>query len=72
MNKSRWIKINRAKDLPNEEERVLISDGSFVCIGSCSLDKDNEHHVIYWEDDDGVTVYEITHWMPLPEPPEES
>lgn len=53
MNSMRWIPVSER--MPDDNERVLISDGRSVCEG-------------YGE---SVRLHPkiVTHWMPLPEPP---
>ena len=67
-----WINV---KDkLPPEEENVILFDGSIVFAGNFHV----VHNEPYWGNQgcDGICYgwYEkdaVTHWMPLPKPPEE-
>lgn len=56
-----WISV---KDrLPEKGDRVLISYHDGVSIGS--YHRNDDWHVI------GIILRSVTHWMPLPKPPEE-
>lgn len=62
-----WISVDDR--LPNENERVLVSCFDGICTGKLLSDQ--------WQCDpigsyagDGC-IFGITHWMPLPNPPEE-
>lgn len=59
----KWISV---KDkMPEEDQHVLITDGEDVVEGwldTCS-DKDVWYYSDYYQKQD------ITHWMPLPKPP---
>lgn len=63
-----WISVE--DKLPKSGERVLFSDGVFVGEGYMGASGK-------WTRYNGkisaacIDVYDITHWMPLPEPPEE-
>lgn len=63
----RWISVER--DSPRPGTRVLVTDGVFV--GEAYRTSADT-----WRRYDGVAVRDclggtVTHWMPLPEPPEE-
>ena len=61
---SEWISVK--EKMPTEYEYVLIFDGGDIQIDS--LVDDQEKPGLIWEynfDNPG-----ITHWMPLPEPPQ--
>lgn len=67
-----WISV---KDrLPNEEEIFLVYNGksndSYIELGFWNLDKKRFEY--YDNEDYGLEMYDITHWMPLPKPPKES
>ena len=56
-----WISV---KDrLPEKEQDVLVADNGFIAVWTFYGD--------YWEDSHGwwQEFDEVTHWMPLPEPP---
>lgn len=59
-----WISV---KDkLPDDGKEVLFSDGSSIMVGWYNADEE------FWElTDADMIVYavDVTHWMPLPEPP---
>jgi uncharacterized protein DUF551 len=62
-----WISVN--DELPSEFTRVLISCNEGICGGKLTYGT--------WQCDpigsyagDGC-VFEVTHWMPLPEPPKD-
>lgn len=59
-----WIKV---EDRLPEDEHILIYDGENISIGFF----DGLHFRDYMNQDD-MSVYSnlnVTHWMPLPEPP---
>jgi hypothetical protein len=66
---SRWIPVSER--LPEEDEDVLVmtAEGKFASGGMhvASLDEDG---VWYPSHGDGWEFPDVTHWMPLPEPPE--
>ena len=68
---SKWISVKER--LPEYEQRVLVCDVRDNYVGIWSLEKDTDDGTDYWEDDAGwcQPFSEITHWMPLPEPPKE-
>jgi hypothetical protein len=65
----RWIAVSER--LPEEDEDVLVmtAEGKFASGGMhvASLDEDG---VWYPSHGDGWEFPDVTHWMPLPEPPE--
>jgi hypothetical protein len=66
-----WISVNDR--LPEEDEDVLVmtAEGKFASGGMhvASLDEDG---VWYPSHGDGWEFPDVTHWMPLPKPPESS
>ncbi|MDC7243682.1 MAG: DUF551 domain-containing protein [Sphaerochaetaceae bacterium] len=59
-----WKTIDTA---PKEEKDILVTDGENISIGSYVAYKDAfypSHH-----DKSNNSWWNITHWMPLPEPP---
>ena len=60
LRKPRWIPVNER--LPDEQQFVLAwkdeKPKGFVCIS-------------FWKDNAGWAFKNITHWMPLPQPPKE-
>lgn len=65
---SEWISV---KDrLPKPGERILLSSKKFVGEGwiNGTLNKFFRYDGIEWSK---IFIENITHWMPLPEPPEE-
>lgn len=59
---NRWISV---KDrLPLCGDRVIVTDGVFVCEAFLSISGKWVRNGIGW------IASEITHWMPMPEPPE--
>ena len=65
-------KVGHDPDYPHASEMILLSDGEFVYYGQYECDPADENFNGFLDSngddfvDDGV---EITHWMPLPEPP---
>jgi hypothetical protein len=71
--KTKWINV---KDrLPDESNNVLVFNGNFIAIGYYRKDfKINDNNSILaiprkWEYANVILDWDITHWMPLPEPP---
>ena len=59
-----WISVE--DNLPNRQVNVLVaSKHDFICIASLT----NNHKNNKFYDGDGFAINSITHWMPLPEPP---
>ena len=62
--KPKWIPVSER--LPEQYETVIGWDGHFMG------EVQHSHNGFVWLDDDGWNeTAEITHWMPLPEPPKE-
>lgn len=70
-----WINVARqwisVKDrLPTGFTPVLTSDGEFVYCAEIMYWLDEEHKIpAFCDQRNGLSLQEITHWMPLPEPP---
>lgn len=74
---SRWISV--ADKLPSPDDKVLFvapfkDNKPLICFG---YKHDSDPADIFWTDlsetdldGDTLTVYGVTHWMPLPELPE--
>lgn len=65
---SKWI--HRDTRMPEPGVRVLVCCGTFVCEAFCDIN--GYFHRIpqeKWPGEDAL--YPITHWMPLPDPPEQ-
>lgn len=60
----RWIPVTER--LPEPDTNVLVRSGSFVSVWSLREDD------VYWEDEYSYfhDMCEVTHWMPLPKPPD--
>lgn len=65
---SEWISVDER--LPEFGSRVQVFDGRSVDIGNYA-DKDEIYPSGFWNDGFGSIYEDITHWMPLPEPPKE-
>ena len=62
-----WVSVEDR--LPKRQENVLVaSKHGFVCIASLT----NNHSNNKFYDGDGLAINSITHWMPLPDAPQES
>ena len=56
-----WININ--KETPEDDERCLVHlSNGHICIGFYTSET-------FWSTGYYVNTLEVTHWMPLPEPP---
>ena len=62
--KQEWVNIAR-KSYPENNKFVLLWDGLEVGIGFHNYGR------FYTYGEDGIIEVDITHWMPLPEPPKE-
>ena len=61
-----WINVDDRP--PNRQVNVLVaSKHDFVCIASLT----NNHKNNKFYDGDGLAINSITHWMPLPDAPQE-
>lgn len=61
-----WIKVTDR--LPEIDQRVLVFD-KYGVHGGCQIDIEYRYDQDFWE---GQGVHSsITHWMPLPLPPED-
>ena len=60
----RWIPVTER--LPEDFEEVLVYDGDFVQPGVHFRGRFDEYGNY-----ESYEIYGVTHWMPLPEPPEE-
>lgn len=58
---NQWISVEDR--LPEEDSVVLVFDGLYVWIAY-------RNHVLGTWNVEGDSVRAVTHWMPLPEPPE--
>ena len=67
-NKPRWIPVTER--LPEDLTRVIVFCEDGVSYGLCEHLIADDEEVVEWHD---FLLYPITptHWMPLPEPPEE-
>lgn len=77
----KWISI--ADEMPEIDETVLVSDGESVCIGfygTCTEYNSEKFKrgfgdytgfcgINFGYDGEAGPYPEVTHWMPLPEPP---
>ena len=76
-----WISVEDR--LPLEANLVLVSDiNGMIFMGYCTM-IESPHpemlpyqnvnwHVVFLNGGDDLASYPITHWMPLPDPPEDS
>ena len=63
----KWISVKER--LPEKDQYVLISNGKSICVGELFLLPYTLTGDLMWVTDNGF-VRDVTHWMPLPEPPE--
>ena len=61
-----WIKCSDC--LPEKDIKVLFSNGEEIFLGWMLTDMGKE---IFWSHYDYLEEENITHWMPLPEPPKD-
>lgn len=62
-----WISVKDESRRPPLEKGILITDGKFIFSGMALYQSDR----IIWYHPEYRTDDKITHWMPLPEPPNE-
>lgn len=63
-----WINVQ--DNLPSEFIPILVSDGNYVYLSEIMYWIDEERkNPAFCDQRNGLTLSEITHWMPLPEPP---
>lgn len=63
-----WISVGDR--MPEPGVWVLVCCGTFVCEAYCDINGCfHRSPQEYWPDEEAL--YPLTHWMPLPEPPEE-
>lgn len=64
-----WIPVSER--LPELNTDVLVCDAKYGYFGVWSLGRYKNKDALYWEDDGGwfKSLDDVTHWMPLPEPP---
>lgn len=63
-----WIKIENIKNIPNVYDDVLFTDGYDVFKGYIVQEIDDESKIDWYSNGD-YHIHNVTHWMPLPEPP---
>ena len=63
--KPKWIPVTER--LPEEGERVLFTDGAWV--GEGYINKRGKWQRYLNQSYTDVMALDVTHWMPLPEPP---
>ena len=63
---SEWISVNEM--LPRFGERVLFASGNFVAEGYLLIDGSIGRFGHPWSDFCDQSL--VTHWMPMPEPPD--
>lgn len=66
-----WISM--ASELPPfEEKEYLVSDGNYVDVYRWKYFRTTgRKHEWFWTDRDEFFDFNVTHWMPLPQPPKE-
>lgn len=62
---SEWISVNDR--MPKYGVMVLVANGKHVMMAFTF----RENNSVYWSTEDGIILIDVTHWMPLPEPPKE-
>lgn len=76
--KQEWISVKGRlpesdieKNSRIETEKVIAYDGNRILFGNFTIYKYDNSFEFYGEDTEGTySVWKVTHWMPLPEPPE--
>lgn len=67
---SNWVSV---KDkLPEHGVRVLAHTGTFFqsyCVAKLDRDFGTLNSPVFWDTSTGLFIDDVTHWMPLPEPP---
>lgn len=65
---SRWIPVS--EKLPEDYIIVLGTGGKSVCECRHSTPRKFDYACTGWHTVDGFCMKHVTHWMPMPEPPE--
>ena len=66
----RWISVEER--LPERVEVLAVNDRNTMMIGLVEFrDYDGTRFCVCEDIDSGIGITHVTHWMPLPEPPEE-
>jgi hypothetical protein len=64
-----WVSVENKKILPEILENVLMTDGDRVYKGYRMPNFIGELECSHWYNDGDSLIEDVTHWMPLPELP---
>ena len=68
--RNQWIPVTER--LPEYCRNVIVTDGEYVSMGWLDnyRDRNGTVYIIWYAPNSSVNESHISHWMPLPEPPE--
>lgn len=74
----KWISVKKRMPSPNAKYCILVygilETQNTPDVHKCHYYEVHDHNGItnqFWESDSGYDITEVTHWIPLPKPPEE-
>ena len=70
LERDRWISVNDKLPEPKTDVLAAWDDGAVWSIWQNWANDNDKDKFLYYVDM-GASVHEVTHWMPLPEPPKE-
>lgn len=65
---SKWIKCS--EQMPEETDDIIVACSDGIVISGISYSSRKGFYMAALEYDSDVPIKDVSHWMPLPEPPE--
>ena len=66
---SQWIKCSER--MPEETDDIIVACSDGTVISGISYSRREGFYMAALEYDSDVSIKDVSHWMPLPEPPQE-